>query len=90
MTKTEHAAFIEVLKALENGSCISGHRIESDVVLPEWLPGGEDRATTELISNSRPFGLKKSQRGYVMLLLPIERRRQIDELLRESVVNQNG
>src|SRR5258706_13487040 len=81
MTKTEQAAYLDVLTALKNSACVSGHRIEGDDVIPEWLPGGADRATAELINNSKPFGLKKSRRGYLMLLLPIEKRNQIDELI---------
>ena len=90
MTKAQHLAHLEVLTALKSSGCISGHRIEGDDVIPEWLPGGADRATTELISSVRPFGLKKSRRGYLMMLLPIEKRHQIDELLRAQVRKQIG
>jgi hypothetical protein len=90
MTKTQHLAQLEVLTALKSSGCISSHRIEGDILIPEWLPGGADRATTELISSVRPFGLKKSRRGYLMMLLPIEKRRQIDELILAQVRKQIG
>lgn len=84
MTKTENLAFLEVLTALKSNGCISGHRIEGDTVIPEWLPGGADRATAELTSSGRPFGLKKSRRGLLMILLPREKQDQI----RESFIDQ--
>jgi hypothetical protein len=90
MTKTQNLAYLEVLTALKSSGCISGHRIEGDDVIPEWLPGGADRATTELISGARPFGLKKSRRGYLMLLLPIENRHKIDELFLDQVRKRVG
>ena len=88
MTKAKHLAYLEVLTALKNSACISGHRIEGDNVIPEWLPGGADRATTELIRSARPFGLKKSRRGYLMILLPMEKRKHIGELFVAQVRRQ--
>lgn len=90
MTKARHLAYLEVLTALKKSACISGYRIEGDDVIPEWLLGGADRATTELASSVRPLGLKKSRRAYLMLLLPLENRHQIDELILAQVRKQIG
>ncbi len=90
MTKAQNLAYLEVLTALKSSGCISGHRFEGDNVIPEWLDGGVVRAAAELISSGRPFGLKKSRRGYLMMLLPIAKRHEIDELLLDQVRKRPG
>jgi len=90
MTKAQNLAYLEVLAALKSSGCISGHRIEGDNVIPEWLDSGVDRAAAELIGSGRPFGLKKSRRGYLMMLLPIAKQHEIDELLLDQVRKRIG
>ena len=81
MTKTQEAAYLSVLEVLRTKGCIAGFTKGERDFVPEWLPGGVERAGAELLSNPRPFGVKKSQRWCLMLLLPIEKRKELDEII---------
>jgi hypothetical protein len=74
-------AFLPVLEALKINGCIAGFTKVEGEFIPDWLPGGVDRAGAELLCIPRPFRLKKSQSGYLMLLLPIEKRRELDSAI---------
>jgi hypothetical protein len=84
MSKTVRAGYVAALEALKAKGCIAGYRVEGDDFAPEWLAGGMERTKEELLTSITPLGLKKRQRAYLMLLLPVEKRREIDEVfLRE-------
>ena len=90
MTKTQEAAYLSVLEALRAHGCIAGFTKGEREFIPDWLPGGIQGAGAELLSNPRPFGLKKSQRGCLMLLLPIEKRKELDEIILAGIKKQMG
>jgi len=69
MSKTVRANYIAVLEALKAHDCITGYTIKGHDVTPEWKDGGANRALQEL-TNPKPFGLKKSQKACLLLVLP--------------------
>jgi len=71
--QANRAAFLEALKA---HGCIAGYTVVGDTAIPEWNEGGISRAVKEL-PNPKPFGLKKSQRSWLLLLLPMEEQEKI-------------
>lgn len=71
MSETGRANRAAVLEALKAHGCIAGSTVVGDSAIPEWKEGGISRVVKEL-SNPKPFGLKKSQRGWLFLLLPQE------------------
>lgn len=70
MSKTHRAMYIAVLEALKANDCITGYMITDQDVTPEWKEGGVDRAVQEITTNPKPFGLKKSHRAGLLLVLP--------------------
>jgi hypothetical protein len=90
MTKTQEAACLCVLEALKTHGCIAGFTKGECEFVPDWLPGGVDRAGAELLSSPKPFGLKKSHRGHLMLMLPVEKRKELDEVILAGIKKQIG
>jgi len=90
MTKTEEAAYLSVLEVLRRHGCIAGFTKGVREFVPDWLPGGVERAGEELLSNPRPFGLRKSLRGWLILLLPIEKRKELDEIILAGIKMRMG
>ena len=76
MSKTDRANRIAVLDALKAHGCIAGYATDGDAMTPEWNEAGVTRAIKEL-PNPKPFGLKKSQRGWLLLLLPMEEQEKV-------------
>jgi hypothetical protein len=90
MTKTQEAAYLSVLEVLKTNGCIAGFTGGEREFVPEWLPGGAERAGAELLSNPKPLGLRRSRRAYLMLLLPIEKRKELDEIILARIKKQMG
>ena len=90
ISKTARAGYVAALEALKAKGCLASYRIEGDEFVPEWLPGGLERTKEELLASTTPFGLKKSQRAYLMLLLPLEKRKEIDEVLFAEIQKRVG
>ena len=76
MSKTERANCTAVMDALKAHGCIAGYSIAGNVVTPEWSEGGVSRVVKEL-RNPKPFGIKRNQRGWLLLLLPREEQERI-------------
>jgi hypothetical protein len=76
--QTQYAAVLDTLKAY---GCISEYSIIEDDVNLEWKDGGIDRVVREITNNPKPFGLKRSQRGLLMLVLPKKDRERADTIL---------
>lgn len=68
---------IAVMEALKAHNCITGYAATELDVIPEWREEGVQRAFEELTSNAKPFGLNKSHRGVLMLMLPQKEREKI-------------
>ncbi len=81
MTKNEQAAYARIVEALKKNRCITGCRFEERSAFPEWAPGGCDLVINELLRSHTPFGLKKRDRGYIVLMLPLDMRRKLDAAL---------
>ena len=81
MTKTEQAAYNRIVEALKKNHCITDCRFEERSAIPEWAPGGCDLVISELLSSHTPFGLKKRDRVYLLLLLPLDMRHKLDAAL---------
>lgn len=80
--KANHS-LIAVLETLKKHNCISGYTIAEQDVIPEWKEGGINRAVHELTINPKPFGLNKSQRAALLLVLPREAAKEvIDDVVR--------
>jgi hypothetical protein len=81
MSKTHRAMYIAVLGALEAHDCITGYTIAGQDVMPEWKEGGIDRALQELTTNRQPFGLKRSQRAVLLMVLSPKDRKRFDAIM---------
>jgi hypothetical protein len=81
MTKTEQAAYERIVEALKKNHCITDCRFEDRIAIPEWLPGGCDLVIAELIRSKSPFGLRNRDRGYLVLMLPVDMRHKLDSAI---------
>src|SRR6266496_4885174 len=77
MSKTVRAKYTVVLEALKAHACIAGYTIVGNDVIPEWKDGAISQAVHELKSNPKPFGLKTTQRGWLVLVLPQKEQERI-------------
>jgi len=77
LSKTDRANYTTVLEVLKAHDCITGYKIVGHDVTPEWKDEGVIRARLELAASSKPFGLKRSQRGWLLLVLPQDEQRRI-------------
>jgi len=82
MSKTHRAMYIAVVEALKAHDCITGYSIAGQDLMPEWKEGGIDLVLQELTTNpTKPFGLKRSQRAGLLLVLPPKDRGRFDAIL---------
>jgi hypothetical protein len=93
MTVKQKEKLIRILEVLKSQHCVKSYSIgceEISSVVPEWTEGGEDRVFEAVLHDERPFGLKKTDRGWLAALLPEARRGQIVEVMmakaKESVL----
>src|SRR3989442_12981102 len=80
MTVKQKERVIRILEVLKSKGCVNSYRIEGDEigsVIPEWAEGGLDRVFEEVVHQFRPFGLRQTDRGWVALLLPKDRRDKV-------------
>jgi hypothetical protein len=81
MNKKIQSQYVAVLEALKAHGCISAYSIVGDAVNLAWGKNGVERVVQEFIARKpKPFGLKKSQRGVLMLVLPQCERERIDDI----------
>jgi len=79
MTVKQKERVIRILEVLKSKG-ISSYRIEGDEVdsvATEWAEGGPDRVFEEVLRELRPFGLRQTDRGWLALLLPKDRRDKV-------------
>jgi hypothetical protein len=82
MNKKSLALYGAVLEVLKAHGCISTYSIIGDDVNVNWEIDGSERVVQELIAgNPKPFGLKKNQRGILMLLLPPKEKKMLDDII---------
>src|SRR6266404_3876207 len=84
MTVKQRERVIRILEVLKSKSCISSYRIEGEEiasVVLEWQEGGLDRVSEEVLHEVRPFGLLQADRGWLVLLLPKERRDKVGDAM---------
>jgi hypothetical protein len=84
MSKTERALYIAVMEALKAHNCIAGYTSTIKDVIPEWQAGGAERAFQEVTTNDKPFGLKRQQRGVLLMVLPKKERDRFDAELKKQ------
>jgi hypothetical protein len=90
MSKTNRAMYVAVLEALRAHDCITGYTIAGQGVMPEWKEGGIDRALQELTTNPKPFGLRRSQRAGLLMVLPAKDRERFDATLMRGLRERYG
>jgi len=91
MNKNIQTLYITVLEALKAHGCISAYSIVGDDVNTEWEKGGAERVVQEFIAkNPKPFGLKKRQRGVLMLVLPQKERKRLDDIIFSDIKERYG
>jgi hypothetical protein len=90
MNKKIQTLYIVVLKALEAHGCISRYSVIGDDVNVEWKDGGIERVVQEITANSKPFNLKRSQRGILMLVLPKKDAERVDAILLATFKKRHG
>ena len=84
MTVKQRERVIRILEVLKSKSFISSYRIEGEEiasVVLEWQEGGLDRVSEEVLHEVRPFGLLQADRGWLVLLLPKERRDKVADAM---------
>jgi hypothetical protein len=84
MTVKQSERVIRILEVLKTKNCIKSYAIKGDemsLVFPEWVEGGVDRVVETVMQPARPFGLRQNDRGWLVLLLPKERRNQVAEAM---------
>jgi TPR repeat protein len=81
MGKRVRATYVVVLEALKTNNCISSYSISENDVQANWEDGGIDRAVQEVTTNPKPFGLNRSQRGGLLMVLPQKAREKADGIL---------
>lgn len=91
MNKKIQSQFVAALEALKAHGCISAYSIIGDRVDVKWEKGGTDRVMQEFIAkNPKPFGLKRSQRGVLMLVLPKKEREKLDDIIISDLAKRYG
>jgi len=83
MTAKQRERLVRILEVLKTEGCITAYRLEGEweSILPGWVVGGVERVFEEVLDNPRPFGLRKSDRGWLVLLLPKERQLELAEAM---------
>jgi len=84
MSVKQKERVVRILEVLKSKGCVSSYRIggdEIDSVVPEWQEGGLDRVLEEVSHQLRPFGLRQADRGWLVLLLPNDRRAKVAEAM---------
>jgi hypothetical protein len=81
LTNAQRTMLIAVLNALKAHGCITSYTINGDTSEQEWSIDGFDRAFEELKTNRRPFGLKKGERGWLVLVLEKKNKKAISDFL---------
>jgi S1-C subfamily serine protease len=90
MGKKVRATYIAVLEALKAHDCISGYSIIGNGVKLEWKHEGVARALQEVTTNPRPFGLNRSQRGGLLMVLPQKERQKADAVFLDGFKKKYG
>ena len=91
LSTAERRIVLAVLEALEVHECITSWKIEGEDVRPEWTARGFAYAFEELKTNLRPLGLKKkSERGWLLLLLAQKDKKAVDEWTFTSFRQKRG
>jgi hypothetical protein len=84
MTAKQRERMIRILEMLKTQGLVVRYRIDGDEVesvVPEWAEGAVDRVCEEILQNLRPFGLRQTDRGWMSLLVPKDRREALTEAL---------
>jgi hypothetical protein len=91
LSSSERKTVLSVLETLKAHECIISFRIENEDVRVEWATHGFAYAFEELKTNLRPLGLKKkSERGWLMLLLAQKDKKAVDEWTFASFRQKRG
>jgi hypothetical protein len=90
MGKRVRATYLAALEALQAHNCISGYSIVEEGVKPEWMDGGIDRVVQEVTTNPKPFGLNRSQRAGLLLVLPQNAREKTDDIFLDGFKKKFG
>ena len=79
MTPRHRATVLAVLEALKSHGCIARYIIDEEDGRPDWCDGGFATAFAELKTNPRPFGLKKNERAWLMIVLAQKDKKAVDD-----------
>jgi TPR repeat protein len=90
MGKRVRLTYVAVLEALKAHNCISSYSITENDVQPKWEDGGIDRVVKEVTINAKPFGLNRSQRGGLLMVLPQKAREKADTILLSDFKKKYG
>lgn len=84
MTAKEKERVARILEVLKKQGCISSYQISGNVVesvIIDWTKGGLDRVLKELVDQLRPLGLRRADAGWLVMLLPRDRREKVLKLM---------
>ena len=84
MSEKQRDRVVGILEALKSKGLIVSYRIDSDEIesiVIGWAEGGVGRVCEEVLHHLEPFGLGRTDLGWLCLLLPKDQREELTKAL---------